>query len=52
MVARSPPSSRPVDFGLESVSTAWLASVEDARVAVSYFGVRVENQAAASTRWW
>ena len=32
------------DFGLDSVSSARLASVEDDKVAVRYFAVRVENQ--------
>ena len=40
----------PTDFGLDSVSSARLASVEDDKVAVRYFAVRVENQAAASSR--
>ena len=40
----------PTDFGLDSVSSARLASVEDAKVAARYFAVRVENQAAASSR--
>ena len=38
----------PTDFGLASVTHAKLASVEDDKVAVRYFAVRVENQAAAS----
>ena len=38
------------DFGLASVSSARLASVEDDKVAVRYFAVRVENQAATSSR--
>ena len=38
------------DFASESVSTTGLASVEDAKVAVSYFTVPVENQAGANTR--
>ena len=40
----------PADFGLDSVSSARLASVEDDKVAVRYFAVRVENQAATSSR--
>ena len=40
----------PTDFGLDSVSSARLASVEDDKVTVRYFAVRVENQAAASSR--
>ena len=40
----------PADFGLESVSSARLASVDDAKVAAFYFAVRVENQAATSSR--
>ena len=40
----------PTDFGLDLVSSARLASVEDDKVAVRYFAVRVENQAAASSR--
>ena len=40
----------PTDFGLASVTHAKLASVEDDKVAVRYFAVRVENQAAASSR--
>ena len=34
----------PTDFGLDSVSSARLASVEDDKVAVRYFAVRVEDQ--------
>ena len=40
----------PTDFGLDSVSSARLASVDDAKVAAFYFAVRVENQAATSSR--
>ena len=40
----------PTDFGLDLVSSARLGSVEDDKVAVRYFAVRVENQAAASSR--
>ena len=40
----------PADFGLDSESSARLAPVEDDKVAVRYFAVRVENQAAASSR--
>ena len=40
----------PADFGLDSVSSARLESVEDDKVAVRYFAVRVENQAATSSR--
>ena len=40
----------PADFGLDSVSSARLASVEDDKVAVRYFAVRVQDQAATSAR--
>ena len=40
----------PADFGLDSVSSARLALVDDAKVAAFYFAVRVENQAAANSR--
>ena len=40
----------PADFGLDSVSSAKLASVEDDKVAVHYFAVRVQDQAATSSR--
>ena len=40
----------PADFGLDSVSSARLASVEDDKVAVRYFAVRVQEQAATSSR--
>ena len=40
----------PADFGLDSVSSARLASVEDDKVAVRYFAVRVQDQAATSSR--
>ena len=39
----------PTDFGLDLVSSARLASVEDDKVAARYFAVRVENQAATSS---
>ena len=40
----------PADFGLDSVSSARLAPVEDDKVAVRYFAVRVQDQAATSAR--
>ena len=39
----------PADFGLDSVSSARLASVEDDKVAVRYFAVRVQDQAATNS---
>ena len=40
----------PADFGLDSVSSARLTTVDEAKVAAFYFAVRVENQAATSSR--